>query len=137
MKLSLFSTALAAVMLSSVGHAQTTVARGYIPFAFQVGETTLPAGNYQVQDSQNLVKILQLDGSKGVFHLAMQASRSHQTSDATLVFKRYGNTFYLTTIWNAGSTEGRTLIPGKREKALAKRSQSFEMAEVTLPTATP
>lgn len=137
MKLSLFSAAFAAAMLCSTGSAQTTIASANIPFAFQVGDTTLPAGNYMVQDSQSLLRVFQPDGSNSVFHLTIYATRPHQTPDARMVFKRYGNTYYLTSVWNAGSTEGRSLVPGKRERALAKRYQTFAMADVRLLPKTP
>ncbi len=136
MKLSLFSAAFAIAMLSSTGYAQKIIATAHIPFAFQVGETALPAGDYLVQDSNSLLRVFQPGGHNSVFHLTMNASRSRQTRDAKMVFNRYGDTYYLASIWNAGSTEGFSLLLGKRQRALAKRFQNFEMAsvELTLPT---
>ncbi len=135
MKLSLFSAALAAALLSATGFAQTNIATAHIPFAFQVGETTLPAGNYMVQDSNNVLRVFARGGS-GVFRLTMNAYRDHKTPDARMVFKRYGGAYYLTDIWNAGATDGFTLVPGKRQKTLAIRFPTVAMADVRLVSAT-
>jgi hypothetical protein len=72
---------------------------------------------------------------KGVLHLTMGASRSTVARDPKLEFTRYGEDYYLTSIWSANSPEGQTLLQSKRERELASRFRSLEMAAVALKPA--
>ena len=71
-----------------------------IPFDFSVGNTTLKAGSYRVQDVQS--GILALSSNDGQVHqLALtvpeeSANRNHQPK---LVFTRYGDEVFLNTVF--------------------------------------
>ena len=134
MKLSLYSAVFAAALLCAGGYAQTTNLEAHIPFSFQVGETAMPAGNYSIQNSQNVLKLFDRDGHKSVFHLTMNASRSTVSRDPTLEFTRLGDEYFLTSVWNAGSSDGLTLTQCKREKEL-RRFKSYQVATVAIKPA--
>jgi hypothetical protein len=100
-----------------------------IPFAFQAGSQQMPAGLYRISFNQNSLMI---------FHLYLQKSDSvdsgtyaHTNVLATasngetfhnygrLVFRRYGDQYFLHEVWQADSTDGVTCITSPEEKALA------------------
>ncbi|MFL6463796.1 MAG: hypothetical protein ACJ73N_05235 [Bryobacteraceae bacterium] len=135
MKLYLYSAVFAAALMCPSGYAQTINASARIPFNFRVGETVMPAGNYSIQDSRGVLRMLNSDRKKGVLHLTMNASRSAMARDPKLEFTRYGEDYYLTSIWSANSSEGQTLLQSKHERELASRFRSLEMAAVALKPA--
>ena len=132
MKLYLYSAVFAAALLCPSGYAQTINAVAHIPFNFRVGETVMPAGDYSILDKQGVLKVFNSDKKKGVFHLTMRAYRPAATRDSKLEFTRYGEDYYLRSIWNAHSSEGQTLFQSKRERELASRFRKLEMTAVAL-----
>ena len=75
-----------------------------IPFEFYVGDSMLPAGNYDVNldyTSQVVPRIKNTDGSKGVFanfHYRINVNDKNDVSSSTLIFKKLGDRTYLTEI---------------------------------------
>ncbi len=135
MKLNLFSIVFAAATLCPSGYAFTLQARADVPFAFHVGDTALPAGDYQISEARGLLNFRQTKGKLNIFHLVTPASRPGTTPDAKLKFTRYGDEYYLTNLWNAGSKEGLAVPPSKGQKALAMRSRTFKAAAISLQPA--
>lgn len=65
-----------------------------VPFAFTVGKSTLPAGNYIVtQREGSLVQIQGADGN--VLFLVSANSDDKRGGRATVVFHRYGDRYFL------------------------------------------
>jgi hypothetical protein len=86
-----------------------------VPFAFHTPTQTLPAGVYRVNHISD--SILEFTaGSTGGFVMIHGATRSHASSKATVVFDRYGDTYYLHQIWTAGSTAGVECSKSRAEK---------------------
>ena len=133
-----FSTVAVALVLSMVAagkcYAQGSV-RADIPFAFVVGNATLPAGEYrikQVSMSEASAQAIQRsDGSASMIVLTNVADRKGQNTEPRLVFERYGNECFLSQIWS-GPT-GRQLHKSRREKELARNEQSTEVAVLLVP----
>ena len=135
MKLTLYSAVFSAALMCQSASAQTAYARAYIPFSFQVGTATMPAGQYSFLDSQGTLRIAETEGKKAVFHLTNHASRPNKTKDSKLVFTRYGDRLYLTSIWPDRTREGRALTLGKHEREAVKRFNRFQMAEIAMKPA--
>ncbi len=135
MKLSLYSAVFAAALFCQSGSAQTAYARAYVPFSFQVGTATMPAGQYSFLDTQGTIRIAETEGKKAVFHLTIHASRPNKVRDSKLVFTRYGDKLYLTSIWPDRTFEGRALTLGKHEREAAKRFNRFQVAEIAIKPA--
>jgi hypothetical protein len=92
-----------------------------IPFNFQIGDKSLPAGEYIV-DAVNsdgaLLRIMGKDGGKAQVALTNAAS-GKQLNRSRMVFHKYGDQYFLKAVWNAGR-EGRALIESGRERKLRR-----------------
>src|SRR5689334_19088993 len=81
-----------------------------VPFQFNVGDTTLPAGEYTITQTNPssdcvVMQIRANDGSRSL--LVQMNSVIGKTADAsTLVFHRYGNKYFLAQAWIDGESEG-------------------------------
>jgi len=96
--------------------------RANIPFDFVVGKTTLPSGNYQIvrlgMNSENVSIRCAQASTATIAYAGPQEIR--QPSDRTkLVFRRYGDRYFLSQIWVEGSTRMRTLPKSNLEKEVA------------------
>lgn len=122
----------AMVFAAAVGlHAQTISLKANIPFEFNVGATVMPAGQYDVQHASGAVILRsQSENRKSVIALSQPAVRNAAEQPATLVFNRYGDQYFLSKIWDAYSTAGRVLGPGKHEKELIARGAAAQTAVV-------
>jgi hypothetical protein len=134
----LFFTALAPVP----SHAQQ-VTRVKVPFAFQAGSTTLPAGEYQVQRALMHTTTTQLlrstDSSVYTFVLTNGISSRDNNTNPRLIFHCYNNEdeCFLSEIW-AANGQGLKLSESRREKELSRAATENELAVVSVPlTVTP
>ena len=128
-----------AFVTALVSNAQTRTrqVRANVPFDFVVGDKTLAAGNYTVatasSNSTEAVSIRSSDGRQNAIRLTNAVIENARTRPARLVFNRYGNTYFLTQVWAAGSSEGRELRKSKAEHSaeieLAKNASSSELAQ--------
>ena len=97
-----------------------------IPFAFNVGKTTLPAGRYTITvlnpaSDQKVLQIRSLNGrsSAMIFTTGVIGKAS---DDTKLVFERYGDRYVFAQAQMAGDTTSLAAIRTKepRDKHLAK-----------------
>ena len=118
--------------LAALGLAMASVASGYgqtahtvqatIPFDFTVSGKVLPDGAYAVRrDISGPLKIVSLDGSNAVLALGMYAQSNTPRKEATLVFDRIGDHYFLTQVWEPGSDAGVQIPRSKMESELIKR----------------
>ena len=95
----------------------------HIPFAFAVGDRTLPAGTYAVQAL--LPRCLSLTGVEGDEQAATVMTTSVDSDRAEtrgrLVFRRYGDRLFLTQAWMPGREVGLKLPPSAAERAIIKQ----------------
>jgi predicted GNAT superfamily acetyltransferase len=126
--------ALAFLATTQVARAQETVLAN-IPFAFTAGQMTLPAGEYRVQkltnDSSPLL-IRSTDGNGASIVMTFAASANAPQDKSKLVFRRYGNRYFLAQVWTAGSARGRELPKSAKEKeqALAVHNEAPEQVTI-------
>jgi hypothetical protein len=127
----------AALLLSTVvvpqSHAQQLEAK--IPFAFTVGDKTLPAGEYRIRpvlsDGAKAQLIQRTDGSGSAIVMTLSTEDTKE-SEAKLVFNRYGHEYFLSRIL-AGEGVARKVQQSRREKELAVGEASSEMALLLNP----
>ena len=102
--------------------AQNLDSRVNVPFDFHMGKSTLPAGQYIVQHAGPAVILKGIDG-KHVSRMSLVTAASHKTAAerTTLEFNRYGESYFLESIWAPYSTDGVMLPKTKQEKELAVR----------------
>jgi hypothetical protein len=112
--------------------AQTVDLRATIPFDFNAGSKLMPAGEYLIQERGYLTTFHGVgDGNANV--ILMTATGDRTTSrEARLDFHQYGSRYFLTTIWDSQTQEGRRVPPTAREKELAKRGEVPAQTAVSL-----
>lgn len=70
-----------------------------IPFEFHVGNTTLPAGEYNVIPASSMRMLQLVNRSTGKSVLALPAERRDGSPDPKLAFHRAGTHYFLSTVW--------------------------------------
>jgi hypothetical protein len=106
-----------------------------VPFAFNVGAQTLPAGHYIVAPLDGAIRIFNFQ-TNGVYVPTHSATRT-ASDGSKLVFHRYGDSYFLSAVWVTGNTTGRQLFRSHAERELATRSAEMELAVVRPANARP
>ena len=116
------------LLVAACANAQTLNVKATVPFNFMVGNASLPAGDYGIQsalsgDSKALA--IRNENAGGAMIVLSSAAVSAQASpDTRLVFHRYGDSYFLSQIWTAGSSSGKEIGVSQREKEMAKNTES-------------
>jgi hypothetical protein len=107
-----------------------------VPFQFTVGDRLLLPGTYsfeQLLDSApglNIIAIRSTDG--GTYQAAVTTTTQAAIVPriSRLVFKRYGNSFFLSQVWTKGKLVGLLLYPSRGEARLAEQQAADEEVSV-------
>jgi hypothetical protein len=113
----------------------TDTLKANIPFDFSVGNKTLPGGVYTVRPitSTGMLRIRREDGREAVM-IQTNGVIARQAQDQTkLVFRRYGNKYFLVQIWTAGDSNGRELWKSRTERELIKKGSNYLAKNVVEP----
>jgi len=92
-----------------------------VPFAFGVANVNLPAGNYTVSilPPYNMIQVQSADGRKVATITAIPSQKSANSTQAKLVFHRFGNEYFLAQVWTAGQNVARNPLSSKRAMEIA------------------
>jgi len=127
---------LAAAVALTGSPASAADLRADIPFTFQLGGKTLPAGTYQVSTSQGVLGVTGYDGGAFVMTNRLEANGYQETGwqAPTLVFERSGAEYVLVEVWT-GSRNGRKLPAASQASANAEPwlGAVADTARVTVP----
>lgn len=109
----------------SAAHAQSRKEyTANIPFAFTVGNETLPAGQYTITNVQTADGTVMLHvrakGQDGAMRLTNRVRANEPRQKSVLVFNRYGERTFLAEMWSAGESEGRQLPKSRSEQAIER-----------------
>ncbi len=132
-------TVAAALVFTAVApaqiHAQETT-QAQVPFAFQAGDTTMPAGEYQIRralpSNKRVQQIQRADSAASAFVITLPTESPKKNAGPRLIFHCYSNECFLSEIW-AGSGDGMKLMVSRREKEVSRASADNELAVVSLP----
>lgn len=117
--------AVAAALSAAAVYAQTCLRtlEARIPFDFVVGNQTLAAGDYTVKggDGAGSIMIKSTEQGSASFALADSVVARKTPAEGRLVFNKYGDRYFLATVWEPGNDIGRSLRMSKREKEMASR----------------
>ena len=106
-----------------------------IPFEFNVGNKTLPAGEYLVRsvsdDSSIVVLSIQSRDGKAGAMLMMRSVQGKTPDRAKLMFNRYGNQYFFAQSWVDADNTGF-----EAPRSRAERGAQRELAEMKLVTTT-
>ena len=90
--------------------------------AFEVGNSTLPAGKYDIKVLNNIdpgtLEIRSADGHTTVIFETQSAQAKKTPRKTELVFNKVGDRYFLSQIWLEGSDLGNQLPETKAEKRL-------------------
>jgi hypothetical protein len=111
----------------------STALRADIPFEFRVGTKTLPAGQYYVRAEapRGYVTIHCFSCKVGMAIMTFAASRN-TSREGKLVFSRYGNSHFLSSVWAPGDAQGRELPKSKVEREFVSSNAPAGVTTVAL-----
>src|SRR5262249_15874843 len=98
-----------------------------IPFAFSVGNKTLPAGVYTVARMtapSALLLIRREDGREAVAIQTNGMQGRHEQDQSKISVRQYGDGYFLAQVWTAGDSNGRELWKSRAERELIKNGSN-------------
>ena len=127
------------VMVTRVSAQASHYFRVIIPFDFAISGKTLPAGEYIVRrvssDSPQWLSITSANARTRQTVLTHKIRSGTHESESKLVFRRYGDQYFLSQIWEAGDSDGHELLTSQEEAGLqrlmAKNTAKPEMVVVS------
>ena len=107
-----------------------------VPFAFNVGTKSLPAGDYSFygQAGSPSLNLRTADGAAGTIILTTNASKFNPPKESKLVFRVYGRKHYLAGVWIAGVASGRELAKTAAEKESERAGIPMQLAVLSRGT---
>src|SRR5437016_7066724 len=103
-----------------------------VPFDFTVGNHQLPAGEYDMQTlASGVVKLYNSETHDVlIFNTGRLSNPVRNSASGQLIFHKYGDDYFLSEMWWAGSLDGFQPIQSKRERELAKLSRPVRVSIV-------
>jgi len=104
-----------------------------VPFEFMVGNRIVPAGECDLWASTmdgRILTIRNTDAKVGLFAATSQVESKHPAAHYALVFKQYGNRYFLSEITLEGSKISYQLPESKAEAEM--RAQNVSATQETL-----
>lgn len=130
--------ALASAVVTANAQSNNKLVTADVPFDFIVGNQAMPAGEYRVKpvsEMGNGLAILGEDASHSAIRLTNAIEPDNNKTHARLVFRRYGERYFLAEVWNGTDSNGRELARSRQERAiqreLARIESSSETAKLT------
>jgi len=99
------------------------------------GNVTLPAGEYRVQklDRNSAVVLIRCsDATASAMVVTHAAQAKELQTESKLIFNQYGNRYFLSQVWTAGSIRGRQLLKSPQEKEISQVARIETKSEFTL-----
>src|SRR5438045_3642033 len=104
-----------------------------VPFNFTAGEVAFQAGDYQItRNGVVMVAIRSADRSKAAMVLTNSVVANAPSATGRLVFFRSGEQYFLSEVWEPGSSSGSALPPSSKERELRSRSGVPSRARVSV-----
>ncbi len=96
-----------------------------IPFDFAAGETQLKAGRYDVNAAAMIVSLGSRDGRHAVMILPLRSLRpAGRPAAPKLVFRRYGERYFLAEVWASTQGLGYELRRSRAEREEAAKNSA-------------
>jgi hypothetical protein len=105
-------------------NAQTAAMTANIPFEFRMGNVPMPAGEYTINQTGPIFRLQPVEQPKqtAVVLAIPNTVRYQEGLKGKLVFNRYGDRYFLSTVHSAGHETGYLVRPGSAEKELIASS---------------
>lgn len=125
----------AIVSVSQALHAQgpTELGKVTVPFAFQAGTTHFAPGVYTISYGMN--SFLSIRGvSNSGLTMVMRDGSDEQSTVSQLVFRRFGNRYFLREVWTQGNSGYLRCPESKAEYRVRKALREANRAAVVTPS---
>ena len=107
---------------ASVARADEQVT-AHVPFAFIVGESRLPAGDYivkELDDDPGVITVASTHGHQSIFMLTMTSSPNEKGAKPRLVFEKFDDQYFLArVVRDDGDERAIVLTPSIMEHEVA------------------
>src|ERR1700685_3452349 len=125
--------ALSMLLLGGSALAQTVHVRLNVPFDFSVGNKILPAGDYELRsagprDNPGMLLLSRIGGAVEMYIHASDLQSSSSARETKVVFRHYGNIYFLSQLWTAGARAGWEFPKTRAEINEAKNDAGREVA---------
>jgi hypothetical protein len=131
--LAAFTLLIAGSLNQAVAQIEGTI-NADVPFPFYVGNTQLPAGRYEIRrvlaTNPDILELRSKDAKTAVLIAGNAAQANDTPSKTELVFKKYGDGFILSQIFEAGTPIGVELPKMLQEERAAKGGAAAEKRSV-------
>jgi hypothetical protein len=128
--MNLFLACSATVVIGAAFAAESYQLNASVPFGFEVNGRTMPAGSYDVRQTQAGVPSLR-NNSNGRTVFTQCTGEKEGKGQARLIFHRYGDHYFLAEIWSPGKL-GTVMKPSRTEKELMNAGVAEEAAVIPL-----
>src|ERR1700676_2934495 len=95
-----------------------------VPFAFQAGNSKLTAGEYRIHMLENsdltVMQISTVDGTNSVLVQVRDAEANSRPTKSELTFNKYGNSYFLTKVFDEGNPSGSEVLQTIDEKKISQ-----------------
>jgi hypothetical protein len=124
--------ALSMLLLGGSALAQTVHVQLNVPFDFTVGSKILPAGQYELRsagqpNNPRLLELCRMDGAIEMYIPASDVQSTSASSETKVVFRHYGNVYFLSQLWTAGTRAGWEFPKTRAEISEAKNDSAREV----------
>jgi hypothetical protein len=117
--------------LASAQYLTRTIVVAQVPFGFVAGGITLPGGQYNVRRiAPNILAVEAQNNANAVFVSTSNIRSGELQENGRLVFRRYGNRYFLAEVWVGGLSYGDVVQKSRAEKTLEREHQQSELASV-------
>ena len=117
---------LASLVAAGTASAQDNAARAAVPFGFYVGNTWVPAGTYTLSSETRSPEVIFIRNADNKIALMNVGHAAEKKSDAhALVFKKYGDKYFLREIRCSACRLNIAFSSSKREKAAQTQEASI------------
>jgi hypothetical protein len=120
------------------GQGKTLIREAKIPFDFSVGDKTFPAGVYsitRVNQEKIILRLSSDDGGESINIVTSPVQANESPKTGKLIFRRYGETYFLSQVWESDETQGRQLLKSRTERSverdLTRRGEGPAIVDIT------
>ena len=121
---------LSSVAVVSTVSAQDHAAKANIPFNFNVGDKSVPAGTYTIASEAGSNVIRLEDKENKAILLSLVQSDSRRLNRGELVFTKYGDQYFLHEIL-CSSCGMNVVLPGSKHEKFARAHQEAGLSNTT------
>jgi len=102
---------------------QTLIRKVKIPFDFWVGAKNFPAGVYnvtRVNQEKIMLRLSSEDGGEAINIVTSPVQAKEYPKTGKLIFRRYGQAYFLSQIWESDQIQGRQLLKSRTERSVER-----------------